>query len=113
MAGAPTASIPSGTQCAAIRGRHGERTVVRASDVIGDKARGAEADVQNFDLHLAAVGVACERKLNAEFRSSIEGVRIVRQQNVGHVAADQGLEIREHLLLAAAGAAFALVIHTD
>src|SRR5258707_11637801 len=92
---------------------HEQRAAIEAGDVIGDEARGAEADVQDFHLHLAAVGVACERKFNAQFRGAIEGVRIVRPKNVGHVSAHKRLEIREHLLLAAAGAAFALVIHAD
>src|SRR5260221_9367426 len=63
---------------------HEERAVIEAGNVIGDEAGGAEADVENFDLYLAAVGVAGERKFNAQFRGAIESVRIVRQKNVGH-----------------------------
>ena len=92
---------------------HEQRPVVEAGDVIGDEARGAEADVKDFDLNLAAVVVAGELKLHAQFRGAIEGVRIVRQETIGHVAAHERLEIREHMLLAAAGGAFALVIHAD
>src|SRR5579859_5446937 len=92
---------------------HEQRPVIEAGDVIGDEARGAEADVQDFHLHLAAVGVAGKRELNAQFRGAIEGVRIVRQQNVGHIVAHKRLEIREHLLLAAARGAFTLVIHSN
>ena len=36
---------------------HEQRPVIEAGDVIGDEARGAEADVENLHLHLAAVRV--------------------------------------------------------
>src|SRR5579859_848986 len=56
---------------------HEQRPVIEAGDVIGDEARRAEADIENFYLHLAAVGVPGERKFDAQFRGAIESVRIV------------------------------------
>src|ERR1700687_2910881 len=40
---------------------HGERPEVRAGDVIGDKARGAESMIEAFYLDLPAVGVPRQR----------------------------------------------------
>src|SRR5713101_2374730 len=96
-----------------IGGGREERALVRTSDVVGDEARGAEAMVENFDLDLSAVGVASEGKFDAEFGGSIESIGIVREENVGHVAADQRLDESESLLALAARSAFALVIDAD
>src|SRR5882724_7883765 len=87
--------------------------LVQAGDVIGDKTRGAEAVIEDFHLDLAAVGVAGERELNAEFRGAIETIRIVRKKNVGHVATDERLDASESLLALAAGGALALVVYAD
>ena len=54
------------------RGGGEQRALVESGDVIGDEAGGAEAMIEDFHLDLAAVGVAGERKLNAEFRGAIE-----------------------------------------
>ena len=56
---------------AGVGGRGEERAGVAAGDVIADEARGTEAMIENFDLDLAAVGVAGERKLDAEFGGAI------------------------------------------
>src|SRR2546430_97196 len=66
-----------------------KRTLVKAGNVIGDKAGGTKAVIENFDLNLSAVGVTGEGKLDAEFGGAIERVRIVRKENVGHVAANE------------------------
>src|SRR5258708_22072051 len=69
--------------------------------------------VENFHVDLAAVGVAGEGKLNAEFGGAIEGIGIVREENIGHVAADEGLKLRERLDLLAASRALALIVNAD
>src|SRR5258708_35937597 len=69
--------------------------------------------VEDFDLDLSAVGVTGEGKLDAEFGGAIERVRIVRGQNVRHVAADERLDIRKGLLSLAVASTFALVIDAD
>src|SRR5437879_7638160 len=69
-----------------------ERALVEAGDIVGDEARGAEAMVENFHLNLAAVGVAGERKLDAQLRGTIKTIWIVRKKNIGHVAADERLD---------------------
>src|SRR5882724_2317474 len=51
--------------------------LVEAGDIVGDEARGAKTMVEDFHLDLAAVSVAGERKLDAEFRGTIKAVRIV------------------------------------
>src|SRR5437588_6197038 len=90
-----------------------KRTLVKAGNVIGDKARGTKAVIENFDLNLSAVGVTGEGKLDAEFGGAIERVWIVRQENVGHVAANEWLDIRKGLLSLAVAHAFTLVIDAD
>src|SRR5712664_3486260 len=90
-----------------------ERALVEAGDIVGDESRGAEAMVENFHLDLAAVGVAGEGKLDAELGCAIEGIGIVREENVGHVAADEGLKLRERLDLLASGRALALIVNAD
>src|SRR6266852_2999382 len=90
-----------------------KRALVKAGDVIGDEASGAEAMIKDFHLDLAAVGVAGERKLDAKFRGAIETIRIVRKKNIDHVAADERLDAGESLLALAAGSALALVVHAD
>ena len=103
-----------GVRSGAIIERRGEkRALIEAGDVIGDEARGAEAMVEDFDLDLSAVGVAGERKFDAEFGGAIEGIGIVRKENVGHVAPNEGLDTGESLLALAAGRAFALVINAE
>jgi len=59
------------------------------------------------------VRVAGERKLDAKLRRAIKAVWIVREKNVGHVAADERLDAGESLLALAAGTALALVVHAD
>src|SRR5260370_39239921 len=69
--------------------------------------------VEDFDLDLSAVGVTGEGKLDAEFGGAIERIRIMREQNVRHIAADERLDIRKGLLSLAVAPAFALVIDAD
>ena len=80
-----------------ICGRHRKRPEVRTGDVIGNKARGAETMVEDFDLNLAAMSVAGKRELDAELGGPIESVGIVREKDVGHVAANQRREVGKHL----------------
>src|SRR5438552_16844859 len=87
-----------------------ERSLVEAGDIVGDKARGAQAMVEDFDLYLSAVGMTCKGKLDAQFSSPIEGIGIVREENVDHIAADERLQTGKGLLPLAAGSTFALVI---
>lgn len=69
--------------------------------------------IENFDLDLTAVGVAGEAQFDAQLRGAVKRIRIVGQENVGHIAANQGLYALEHLHSTPAGRAFALVIDTD
>ena len=69
--------------------------------------------VEDLDLDLSAVGVASERKLDAEFGGAIEGVGIVRKEDVGHIAPDESLDASESLLTLAAGSALALIVNAD
>src|SRR5690242_21681868 len=69
--------------------------------------------VENFHLNLAAVGVSGKRQLDAHLGGAIEGVGIVRKENIGHVASHQSFEIWKHLQSTAAGSALALIVHTD
>ena len=69
--------------------------------------------VEDFDLYLSAVGMTCEGKLDAQFSSPIEGIGIVREENVDHIAADERLQTGKGLLPLAAGSTFALVIDAD
>src|SRR5258708_10737952 len=96
-----------------IGSRSEKRALIKAGDVVGDKARGAQAMVEDFDLDLSTVGVAGEGKFDARLCGAIEGVGIVRKKNVGHVAANEGLDKRESLLALAAGSALALVIDAE
>src|SRR5467141_3286961 len=57
--------------------RSKKRTLVKAGDVVGTNALGAEAMVKDFHLDLAAVGVASEGKLDAKLGGAIEGIGIV------------------------------------
>jgi hypothetical protein len=98
---------------AVIRGRRKERALVKAGDIVGDEARGAEAMVEDFDLDLPAMSVTGERKFDTEFGGAIESIGIVRKQNVGHVAPDKRLDTSKSLLALAAGSPFALVIDAD
>src|SRR5258708_17667288 len=90
-----------------------ERTLVKAGDVVGDEARGAETMVEDFDLDLSAMGMTGERKFDAELGGAIESIGIVREENVRHVAANERFDTGESLLPLAAGRAFALVIDAD
>src|SRR5207244_12076583 len=74
---------------------------------------GTKAVSENFDLNLSAVGVTGEGKLDAEFGGAIERVRVVRQEDVGHVAASEWLEIRMVLLSLDVAIAFSLVIVSE
>ena len=97
-----------------IRGsRRKKRTLVKAGDIVGDKARGTEAVIENFDLYLSTVGVTGKGKFDAEFGGAIERVWIVREENVGHIAADERLHTGKGLLPLAAGITFALIIDAD
>src|SRR5713101_4431214 len=110
------AERPSGGRVrgSAFIGSGGEQgALVEAGDVVGDEARGAQAMVEDFDLDLSAMGVAGERKFDAEFGGAIESIGIVREENVRHVAADQRLDESESLLALAARSAFALVSEAD
>src|SRR5712692_3982525 len=110
------AERPSGGRVrgSAFIGSGGEQgALVEAGDVVGDEARGAQAMVEDFDLDLSAMGVAGERKFDAEFGGAIESIGIVREENVRHVAADERLHASESLLALAAGSAFALVVDAD
>ena len=98
---------------ALIRSGGKERALIETSDVVGDKARGAEAMVEDLDLDLSAVRVASERKLDAEFGGAIESVGIVRKEDVGHIAPDERLDASESLLTLAAGSALALIVNAD
>ena len=69
--------------------------------------------VKDFHLNLATVSMSGQRKLDAEFGSAMERVWIVREENIGHVAADQRLDIRKGLLLLAIAHPFALVVDAD
>ena len=69
--------------------------------------------IQNFHLNLAPVGVARKRKLDAQLGGAIERIRIVREENIGHIPAHQRFDTGEKLLPLAAAVIFALVIHTD
>src|SRR6266702_3490818 len=84
-----------------------------ASDVVGNEARGAETMVENLHLDLAAVSVTRERKLDAQLGGAMERIGIVGEENVGHVAADEGLNIRQNLLALATGSTLALVIDAN
>src|SRR5258708_10916094 len=96
-----------------IGSRSEKRALIKAGDVVGDKARGAQAMVEDFDLDLSTVGVAGEGKFDAQLCGAIEGVGIVRKKNIGHVAADEGLDKRESLLALAPRSALALVIDAE
>src|SRR5256884_5340079 len=69
--------------------------------------------VEDFDLDLSSMGVTGKGKLDTEFGGAIEGVGIVREENVGHIAADEGRDAGKGLLPLAAGSAFALVIDAE
>src|SRR5258708_21062992 len=90
-----------------------KRALGKAGDLVRNKARGAEAMVENFRLDLGGVGVGGEGKLDAEVGCAIEGIGIVREENVGHVAADEGLKLRERLDLLASCRALALIVNAD
>src|SRR5260370_9010335 len=64
-------------------------------------------------MNLTAVGVTCEREFDAKLCGAIEGVGIVREENIGHGAADEGLNKRESLLALAAGSALTLVVDAE
>jgi len=53
--------------------------------------------INNLDLHLSAMGMASEAELDAKIRSAPEGIRIVRKQNVRHVAADERFDLAQHV----------------
>src|SRR5580698_7650484 len=61
--------------------------VIEPGHIVRDKARGAEAVIENFDLDLSAVRVPGEGQLDAQLRGTIERIGIVRHEKVGHVAA--------------------------
>ena len=63
--------------------------------------------VENFHLNLSAMGMAGKREFDAHFRGAIEGIGIVRKENVGDVAADERLKLREGLDFPAASRALA------
>jgi len=69
--------------------------------------------IEDFDAHLSSVGVAREGKLDAQLCSARKGIRIVREQYVGHVAADQRVEAGEHERPAAVLVALALIVHAN
>src|SRR5690348_17729362 len=69
--------------------------------------------VKDFDLDLSAVRVTGEGKFDAEFGSAIEGVGIMRKENVGHIPPDERFNARKSLLALAARSAFTLVINAD
>ena len=54
--------------------------------------------VENFHLDLAAVSVTRERQLDAQLGGAMERIGIVGEENVGHVSAHEGLNIRQNLL---------------
>src|SRR5215469_17836503 len=54
--------------------------------------------------------MAGEAELDAEFRGAVERIRIMGEQDVGYIAANERLDVGEHLHFAAARHAFTLVI---
>jgi hypothetical protein len=92
-------------------GRLVQRPLEQAGDIVGDESRGRETVIENFHLDLAAVRVAGERQLDAEFRGAVETVGIVGKENVRDIAPDQRIHIRQQLHAPAVDAAFALVVH--
>src|SRR5206468_7992161 len=93
--------------------RSKQRTDIEPSHIVGDKTRGTEAVVENFDLNLTTVCMTSKRKLDAQFGGAIERVRIVRKKDVGNIVADQCLHTGKRRNPAAAGIAFTLIIDTN
>ena len=73
-----------------------------------------DAVIHDLELDLPAVCVSGKAELDAEFRSPAKRVRVVRQQDVGHVASDQMLDFLQHWSGAlAAHHVIALIIHAQ
>src|SRR5712691_7953974 len=87
--------------------------VVKAGDERRKKSRGAEAVVEDFDLDLTAVGVPGELELDPQFGGAQKGIGIVGKKDVGHIAADQPPDVREHLQALPAGRTLALIVHPN
>src|SRR5712691_10277333 len=87
--------------------------LVKAGDKRRKKARGAEAVVEDFDLDLTAVGVPGELEFDPQFGGARKGIGIVGKKDVGHIAADQPPDVREHLQALSAGRALALIVHAN
>ncbi len=69
--------------------------------------------IEDFDAHLAAMRVARERQLDAQFGGARKGIRIVREQNIGDIAPDERFHAGQHRQGAAIRVALALVVHAD
>src|SRR6266849_3396727 len=72
------------------------------------------AMIHNLNLHLPAMSVTAKAELDAKRGSAPKRIRIVRKQNVRHVAANQRLDLLQHRPGAlAANHVVALVIDTQ
>src|SRR6266403_3395122 len=90
------------------------RQIVESRDERRDQSSRTDAVIHDLELDLPAMGVAGEAEFDAEFSSAPERIRIVRQQDVRHVAADQVLDFQQHWSGALAAAhVIALVIHAQ
>src|ERR1700687_67425 len=87
--------------------------MIQAGGEIRDEAGRTEAVVEDLYLDLAAVSMSGESELNAYLCGARKSIGVVRKQNIGHVPADQRLNILQHPKGLALGGALALVVHTN
>lgn len=63
--------------------------MIKSSDEGRDQASRADAVIHDLKLDLAAVSVTGEAEFNAELGSAMKRIRIVREQKIRHVPANQ------------------------
>src|SRR6266851_551638 len=72
------------------------RQPIKPSDKRRNQPSRTNAVIHNLNLHLPAVSVTGQAKLDAKHGRAPKRIRIVRQQNVRHVAPNQRLDLLQH-----------------